>query len=77
MTICQLALQIRGDEGEFDFLRLHGSSHPGHVKCHEVYSDGPDLCDTMLKRELALSNVSKEIRSHVSFFRAKYNLSGL
>lgn len=34
------------------FLRLHGSSHPGHMKCHEVYSDGPDLCDTMLKREL-------------------------
>lgn len=52
MTICQLALQIRGDEGEFNLLRLHGSAHPGHVKCREVYSDGPDLCDTVLKREL-------------------------
>lgn len=32
VTICQLALQIRGEEGEFNFLRFHGSSLPGHMK---------------------------------------------
>lgn len=50
MTICQLALQVRGEEGEFNFFTLTWFvSARTHEICREVESDRPDfgLFDTV------------------------------
>lgn len=79
VTICQLALQIRGEEGEFNFfLRFHGSSLPGHMKYAMKFSlrGSISACLTQCEKENfdALSTISKKSIAMFPSFRTKYNL---